>query len=184
MIYLEILLSFMQVGLFSVGGGYAALPHIQNQVVDVHGWLTLQNFADIMTISQMAPGSIAINCAVFVGMQVAGFAGAVVAAIGCALPSSIIVMLLAFVYYRFKNLDSVQSILIGLRPVVIALIATAALSLIDVAFWGAESTGRINQFNVVLFVLLLVILRRFKISPVLVMACAGIIGLIREFILL
>ena len=72
MIYLELLWSFFQIGLFSIGGGYAAMPLIQNQVVDVHPWLSMTQFADIMTIAEMTPGPIAINSATFVGIQVAG----------------------------------------------------------------------------------------------------------------
>ena len=68
MIYLELLWSFFQIGLFSIGGGYAAMPLIQNQVVDLHGWLTMTQFADIMTIAEMTPGPIAINSATFVGI--------------------------------------------------------------------------------------------------------------------
>ena len=71
MIYLELLWSFIQIGMFSIGGGYAAMPLIQNQVVDIHPWLTLQQFADVMAIAEMTPGPIAINAATFVGIQVA-----------------------------------------------------------------------------------------------------------------
>ena len=79
MIYLELLWSFFQIGLFSIGGGYAAMPLIQNQVVDIHPWLTMTQFADIITIAEMTPGPIAINSATFVGIQVAGLPGALVA---------------------------------------------------------------------------------------------------------
>ena len=81
MIYLELFWSFFQIGLFSIGGGYAAMPLIQNQVVDIHPWLTMTQFADIMTIAEMTPGPIAINSATFVGIQVAGFPGAVIATV-------------------------------------------------------------------------------------------------------
>ena len=76
MIYLELFWSFFQIGLFSIGGGYAAMPLIQNQVVDIHPWLTMTQFADIMTIAEMTPGPIAINSSTFVGIQVAGLPGA------------------------------------------------------------------------------------------------------------
>ncbi len=79
MIYLELFWSFFQIGLFSIGGGYAAMPLIQNQVVGIHPWLTMAQFADIMTIAEMTPGPIAINSATFVGIQVAGLPGAIIA---------------------------------------------------------------------------------------------------------
>ena len=92
MIYLELLWSFFQIGLFSIGGGYAAMPLIQHQVVELHPWLTLEQFSDIITISQMTPGPIAINSATFVGLQLGGLPGALVATAGCVLPSCIIVL--------------------------------------------------------------------------------------------
>ena len=87
MIYWQLFWSFFQTGLFSIGGGYAAMPLIQHQVVDVHPWLTMAQFSDIITISQMTPGPISINSATFVGLQVAGIPGAVIATTGKVLPS-------------------------------------------------------------------------------------------------
>lgn len=179
MIYLELLWSFFQIGLFSIGGGYAAMPLIQHQAIDIHNWLTMQSFADIMTISQMTPGPIAINCATFVGIQVAGIPGALVATFGCVLPSSIIVTLLAFIYYRFKGIDAVQSVLKGLRPAVVAMIATAGLSLMAMAFCGSDTfTSDVNIENVILFIVALLVLRIWKLNPILVMVGSGVIGLL------
>ena len=184
MIYLELLWSFFQIGLFSIGGGYAAMPLIQHQAIDIHNWLTMQSFADIMTISQMTPGPIAINCATFVGIQVAGIPGALVATFGCVLPSSIIVTLLAFIYYRFKGIDAVQSVLKGLRPAVVAMIATAGLSLMAMAFCVSDTfTSDVNIENVILFIVALLVLRIWKLNPILVMVCSGVIGLLAGVIL-
>ena len=106
MIYLQLLLSFLQIGLLSIGGGYAALPIIQSQVVDLHHWITMREFADILTISQMTPGPIAINGATFVGTKIAGLPGAIVASVGVVIPSFIIVLTLAFIYYKYRQLDT------------------------------------------------------------------------------
>ena len=179
MIYLQLLWSFIQIGLFSIGGGYAAMPLIQHQVIDIHGWLTLSEFSDIMTISQMTPGPIAINSATFVGIRIAGIPGALVATVGCVLPSSIIVSILAFIYYRFKGLDAVQSVLRGLRPAVVAMIATAALSLTAMALCNSDTfTGDVNVLNTIILVAALLILRIFKLNPIIVMAGSGVVGLI------
>lgn len=179
MIYLQLLWSFIQIGLFSIGGGYAAMPLIQHQVIDIHGWLTLSEFSDIMTISQMTPGPIAINSATFVGIRIAGIPGALVATVGCVLPSSIIVSILAFIYYRFKGLDAVQSVLRGLRPAVVAMIATAALSLTAMALCNSDTfTGDVNVLNAIILVAALLILRIFKLNPIIVMAGSGVVGLI------
>jgi chromate transport protein ChrA len=93
MIYFNLFLGFLQIGLFSIGGGFATLPLIQNQVVDVPGWLTLEEFVDVIGIAEMTPGPIAVNSATFVGIKIAGSMGAVVATAGYILPSCIIVLL-------------------------------------------------------------------------------------------
>ncbi len=100
MIYVQLFLSFLQIGMFSFGGGYAAMPLIQGQVVTGHGWLTMSEFTDLITISQMTPGPIAVNSATFVGLKIAGIPGAIVATAGCILPSCIIVTILAKLYLK------------------------------------------------------------------------------------
>ena len=105
------------------------MPLIQNQVVDIHPWLTMTGFADIITTAEITPGPIAVNAATFVGIQVAGLPGALIATIGCIFPSCVIVMALAYMYYRFRGLSVMQGILAGLHPAVIAMIASAGISL-------------------------------------------------------
>lgn len=182
MIYLELLWSFIQIGLFSIGGGYAAMPLIQSQVVDAHGWLTMTQFADIMAIAEMTPGPIAINSATFVGIQVAGLPGAIIATIGCVLPSCVIVMMLAYMYYRFRGLSMVQGILAGLRPAVVAMIASAGLSLMILSFYGErmlpEDLGGVNLISVVIFAAAFYVLRKWKANPIYIMLGAGVAGVV------
>lgn len=104
MIYLELFWSFFQIGLFSIGGGYAALPMIQQQIVELHGWLTMTSFTDVVTIAEMTPGPIALNAATFVGTQLAGLPGAIIATLGCVTPSCIIVIFLAWLYSKYREL--------------------------------------------------------------------------------
>lgn len=187
MIYIELFWSFFQVGLFSVGGGLAALPLIQNQVVDLHNWLSLTEFTDLITISEMTPGPIAINSSTFVGTRIAGVPGALIATFGCIVPSCIIVMTLAWLYKKYKNLAVIQGVLEGLRPAVVALIASAGLSILILAFWGERGfsldIGSINFVSVILFSLALFILRKWKPSPIVVMFGCGIIGCITYMIM-
>lgn len=103
MIYFQLFLSFFQIGLFSFGGGYAAMPLIQGQVVQGHGWLSMSEFTDLITISQMTPGPIAVNSATFVGIKIAGIPGALAATFGCILPSCILVTLLAKLFKIPRN---------------------------------------------------------------------------------
>lgn len=182
MIYLELFWSFVQIGLFSFGGGYAALPLIQAQVIDQHGWLTMVEFTDILTISQMTPGPIAINASTFVGMQVGGILGAVVATLGCVLPSCIIVLVLAFLYYKYRNLTFIQGALSGLRPAVVSLIASAGLGITCLALWGGDTLwsfalAKVDWVAVGIFAVALFLLRKFKFNPIYVMLGAGVVGL-------
>lgn len=182
MIYLELFWSFVQIGLFSVGGGYAAMPLIQNQVVDIHPWLSMTQFADIMTIAEMTPGPIAINSATFVGIQVAGLPGAVVATLGCVFPSCIIVLTLAYVYYRFRGLTMVQGVLAGLRPAVIAMIASAGLSLMTMAFYGERHVPadwiHPDWIAVCIFAVAFFVLRKWKVNPIYAMMASGLAGVL------
>ena len=183
---LELLWSFIQIGLFSVGGGYAAMPLIQHQVVELHPWLTMTEFADIMAIAEMTPGPIAINSATFVGIRVAGLPGAIVATVGCVLPSCAIVMTLAYVYYHFRSLKLVQGVLWGVRPAVVSMIASAGISLALLAFMQQGiSTGLwtgVNDVSLVLFGAALLVLRRWKVSPIYVMAGCGAAGVLIQMV--
>lgn len=180
MIYLELFLSFLQVGLFSIGGGYAAIPLIQAQVVTNHQWITMSEFSNLVTIAEMTPGPIAINAATFVGTEVAGFTGAIIATLGCITPSLIIVSILAKIYYKYKNITTLQEVLSSLRPAVVALIFSAGLTiLLDVlANGGALAFDSINWFGGILFLISVIILQKFKPSPILIICICGIIGVV------
>lgn len=177
MIYLQLFLSFLQIGLFSFGGGYAAMPLIQGQVVTLHGWLTMSEFTDLITISQMTPGPIAVNSATFVGMKIAGIPGAVVATAGCILPSCIIVTILARLYLKYRNLDLLQGVLKSLRPAVVAMIASAGILILKNAFWGSGESISLTGTEwsmVVIFGICVLLLRKTKLNPIWVMVLAGV----------
>ena len=176
MIYLQLFLSFLQVGMFSIGGGYAAMPLIQSQVVEKYAWLTMSEFTDLITIAEMTPGPIAVNSATFVGIRIAGLPGAVIATLGCIFPSCIIVSLLAYIYYRYKNVSTLQSVLSSLRPTVVALIAAAGLSILrTVVFCDQEMVWtHINWIGAMIFAIALFVLRKWKINPILVMSLCGV----------
>lgn len=180
MILLKLFWSFFQIGMFSIGGGMAAMPLIQNQVVNLHHWLTLTEFTDLITIAEMTPGPIAINSATFVGIRIAGIPGAIVATIGCIFPSCVIVSLLEWIYFKFKELTVVQGILSGLRPTIVALIASAGLSIFILVVWGEDGFSTnpltINLVSVLLFTVAIFILRKWKPNPIYVMLGSGIIG--------
>ena len=180
MMLLQLFWSFFQVGLFSFGGGLAALPLIKSQIVDHHGWLTLTEFTDLITIAEMTPGPIAVNSATFVGITIAGLPGAIIATLGCIMPACIIVSFFAHIYFKYNSLSSIQGVLSGLRPAVVALIAAAGLSILLIALWG-EDVDKFNIVNIdfqaaVIFVIGLIILRKLKASPIVVILGSGIAG--------
>lgn len=180
MIYLQLFLSFLQIGLFSFGGGYAAMPLIQEQIVDTHGWLSMSEFTDLITISQMTPGPIAINSATFVGIKIAGLAGAAVATAGCILPSCVIVTLLAKIYLKYRNVKTFQSVLDSLRPAVVAMIAAAGVSILTSAFWQNADKIILAETDwsmVLIFLICLILLIKAKWNPILVMLLAGLMKL-------
>lgn len=175
MIYWKLFLSFLQIGAFSFGGGYAAMPLIQSQVVDANHWLSKGEFTDLITISQMTPGPIAVNSATFVGLKIAGLPGAIFATFGCILPSCLIVCLLAWLYLKYKKLNMMQGVLTSMRPAVVAMIASAGTAVILTSFFGEASIVQLKNLHldaVILFALSLLLLRK-KMSPILVMVLAG-----------
>ncbi len=181
MVYLELFLAFLQIGLFGFGGGYAALPLIQNQVVVTHHWLTLREFADVVTLSQMTPGPIAVNASTFVGTRIAGPLGAMIATAGCILPSCLIMFIFALVYKRYQKQTLLKGVMETLRPVVVGLIGSAAVSLILLSFFGTDTFHKITSpdwIAVLLFAASFFALRKWKISPMLLMGCGGVAGLV------
>ncbi|PRY83521.1 chromate transporter [Alkalibacterium olivapovliticus] len=180
MIFLSLFLSFFQIGLFSFGGGYAALPLIEQELIHAQGWITNQQFIDILTLSEMTPGPIAINAATFSGNQIAGVFGGIIATVGVTLPSVIIVQIMAYFYFKYQNLTVVQGIIQGLRPAVVALIASAGVTIFMTAMFGRSSwpvdIAEINWISVVFFAVGLFLMRKYKASPIQVILITGLAG--------
>lgn len=179
MILLKLFASFFQIGLFSVGGGYAAMPLIEAQAVDAFGWLTAQKFTSLVTIAEMTPGPIAVNAATFVGMRLAGIPGAIFATLGCIFPSLIIVTLMSVLYEKYRSLDTMQAVLACLRPAAVALIASAAITILRVALLngGTLKIENIRPLGVILFAAALFALRKKRMSPIVVMLLCGAAGI-------
>lgn len=147
------------------------MPLIQDQVVTRYGWLSMAEFTDLITISQMTPGPIAVNSATFVGIRIAGIPGALVATFGCILPSCILVTAIARLYLKYRNMSVLQGVLGSLRPAVVAMIASAGISILQTAFWGgaAVTFSGISWLMVALFVVAFLLLQTHRIGPIQVM---------------
>lgn len=185
MMYLQLFISFIKVGLFSIGGGYAAIPLIQSEVVISHGWLSMAEFTNLITIAEMTPGPIAVNSATFVGIQIAGILGAVIATLGCILPSCIIVSLLAYLYHKYRNLTLMQSVLTSLRPAVVALIGSAGLSIFFITVFHDTlySISSIEWIGLIIAVTAFIILRKTKCNPILIIGLSGVAGLVLQLLI-
>jgi len=169
-ILIQLYLTFFKIGLFSFGGGYAMIPLMEKEVVRIHGWLTLSQMVDIIAISQMTPGPIAINLATFVGYQAGGFWGSVGATIGVITPSFLIVLLIAKFYSRFREWETMQRVFKGIRPMVVALIGSAGLSIAQSSMVDAKA--------VIIGVCSFLVLQYAQVSPLFVILGAGLLGVI------
>lgn len=178
MIYFQLFISFLKIGLFSFGGGYATIPLIEEAIRD-YGWLTRQQFNDLVTISQLTPGPIALNAATFVGLKAQGLEGALIATLGCILPSCIIVGAISYGYFKYRKLPLLQKVLKTLRPAVIAMIASAALLLLKACFFQGQN---FELFALCNFLIAMILLRKFKMNPILVILISGILQVLIDLI--
>ncbi len=181
MIYLTLFWEFAKVGIFCVGGGYASMPLIQAAVVDAYHWMSLGEFVDIFTISQMTPGPIGINAATFAGMKIAGIPGAVCATVGFCTPSLILGIVLANLFFKYGDIGPIRGILNGLRPAVVALIAAAGISFVILALWNVENLPEdmtaVDPLGVIILAGSLAAVRR-KVGVIKLLAGTGVSGLV------
>lgn len=180
MLLLKLFFAFVQVGLFSVGGGYAAIPLIQEQIVNIYGMMTLEEFSDLITVAEMTPGPISINSATFVGMRIAGIPGVLLCTLGCILPSFCICLILAHFYYKYRTMNGVQVVLGAMRPAVVALIASAGASILILGLFQAEwqeiVLSNIRYVELAIFAAALFLLRKYKVSAIAVILGSGVVG--------
>lgn len=180
MLLLKLFFAFIQVGLFSVGGGYAAIPLIQEQIVNLHGLMSLEEFSDLITVAEMTPGPISINSATFVGMRIAGLHGVLLCTLGCIIPSFCICLILAHFYYKYRSVSGVQIILGAMRPAVVALIASAGASILMLALFqadlGAASISNLRVVELGIFAVALFLLRKYKTNAISIIFGSGVVG--------
>ena len=167
---IKLFISFFKIGAFSFGGGYAMLPLIKEEVIEVHSWLTNAEFIDILAISEMTPGPIAINTATFLGYRVSGILGSVVATIAVVLPSFIVMSIIFHFINKFKDSPYTDWFFKGIRPIVLGLIASAAISVAMDAFIDVKSV----LISIVIFYLV----SYKKLNPIYAIILAGITGAI------
>ena len=163
-----------------MGGGYAAIPLIQEQIVNIHGLMTMEEFSDLITVAEMTPGPISINSATFVGMRIAGIPGVLLCSIGCIIPSFCICLVLAHFYYKYRTVGGVQVVLGAMRPAVVALIGSAGASILMLGLFQAELQdvvlSNIRYVELAIFIVALYILRKYKASAIAIILGSGVVG--------
>jgi chromate transporter len=167
---LKLFITFFKIGLFSFGGGYTMIPLMEKEVVRINQWLTLPQMVDVIAVAEMTPGPIAVNMATYVGYKTAGFGGAFSATFGVILPSFVIVLMIARTYSKYKKWATFQRVLKGIRPMIVALVGSAAFVISKTAIVDGKTLA------VGLFSLALIFFTR--ISPILVILLAGICGML------
>lgn len=172
MILIQLFLAFARIGLFAFGGGYATLPLIEKEIINRLHWLTYGELVKVVTISELTPGPIAVNAATFVGYKLNGVVGAIVATIGVCLPSVVIIFIIVRFLKIFQTNIWVDRVIKGLRPAVIALVASAAF------FMVVEGRGIADTKGAVIAIVSFLIIRSRKVNPIAVLILAGISGII------
>lgn len=187
MLFFQLFYTFFKIGLFGFGGGYAMLSMIQGEVVTRYGWLTPQEFTDIVAISQMTPGPIGINSATYVGYTTIaehygagmGVLGSCVATFAVVLPSFILMLTISRFFLKYQKHPAVESVFSGLRPAVVGLLASAALVLMNAENFNSPGKDMYSfVISIIIFLVAFIGTKKYKANPILMIIACGIAGLI------
>ena len=166
-IYLDIFTCFAKIGDFTIGGGYAMIPIIQKEVVDKRGWISEEDFMDVLAISQSAPGILAVNISIFLGHKLKGTKGSIVATLGSTLPSFTIILLIAMFFAGYQDNPTVMAIFKGIRPVVVSLIAVPMINM--------AKKAKLNFYTGSLAVITALLIIFLKVSPLYILLVVAIV---------
>jgi len=168
--YFDLLITFFKIGLFTIGGGYAAIPLIQQKVVEEKKWMNEEELTDLMAVAQSCPGIFAVNISIFIGYKLKGVGGALLSTIGTTLPSFVIILLIALVFHKYKDNDRIESMFRGIRPAVVALIAAPVFKMAKIA--------NINHLNIWIPIVSALLIWQLEMNPIYIILIAGIGGYI------
>ncbi|MBR2052240.1 MAG: chromate transporter [Bacteroidales bacterium] len=177
MIYLQLFWVYLKIGLLGFGGGYAMLSMIQFEVVEKHAWMTMSEFADVVALSQMTPGPISINCATYVGYQVGGIFGSLLASFSIVLPSLILLYFVLKFLFKHKDNFIIKTTLRDLKPFIAGLIFAAAMLMMNKTTFSDFGIGE-NNISVIICAVTFVAIFFFKVNPMIMIALSGVAGLV------
>lgn len=169
-IYWESFLSCFKIGSFTIGGGYAMIPLIEKEFVEQKKWISKDDFIDILALAQSAPGILAINVAIFIGYRLKGIRGSIITALGTALPSFLIILAIALFFTNFKDNTAVQNIFKGIRPAVVALIASPVFKM--------AKTAKITYRTIFIPIISALLIWQIGVSPIWIIIGAGFGGFV------
>ncbi|MDR2126301.1 MAG: chromate transporter [Prevotellaceae bacterium] len=164
--YLDLFISFFKIGAFTLGGGYVMIPLIEKEVVDKRKWIDNNEFIEMLTLAQSAPGPIAINTAMFVGYKIKGIKGMIATVLGTVIPSFTIILFIAMFFMEFENSKTVERIFCGIRPAVVALIAVPVINMLK--------NNNFKVYTIIIASCSAVAVWLLSISPVVVIIAAGL----------
>lgn len=170
MILLKLLISFLKIGAFSFGGGYAVITFIQKEIVENNAWISAKDFIDIVAIAEMTPGPIAVNSSTFVGYKMYGLLGSAIATTGVVLAPFLITLAVSIYFDKFKHLEGVKWALKGIRPAVLGLIAAACFKIGKISFPDIKS--------IIIGILIFFGVYKLKLNPIIAIIVAGVLGIV------
>ena len=175
MIYFQLFWAYLKIGIFGFGGGYAMLSMIQFEIVDHYGWMTVEEFADMVALSQMTPGPVSINIATYIGYTVGGIWGSLIATAAIVLPSLLMLYLVLNFLFKHKDNYIVKTTLASMKPVIAGLIFVAALMMMNpVSFADAGLHG--SNISVIICAATFACVFWTKINPILLIIASGLVG--------
>ncbi len=169
-LYLDSFLTFFKIGLFTLGGGYAMIPLIEAEIIEKKRWIDKEDFLDLLAVAQSCPGIFAVNISIFIGYRLNRVKGAIVTAFGTALPSFLIILLIALFFHQFEDNAIVAAMFRGIRPAVVALIAVPTFNL--------GKKAKLNRFTIWIPIVSALLIWLLGVSPILIILCAGVGGFV------
>ncbi len=169
-IYWESFKTFFKIGIFTLGGGYAMIPLIEEEVVNRHRWVSREEMLDLLAIAQSCPGVFAINIAIFIGYKLNKVRGAIATSLGTALPSFLIILIIAMFFHQFEDNKVVAAMFRGIRPAVVALIAVPTFNL--------GKRAQLNKFTIWIPIISALAIWLLGVSPIWIIILAGLGGYI------
>ncbi|MBQ8995644.1 MAG: chromate transporter [Oscillospiraceae bacterium] len=176
-VLLQLFFGFARIGAISFGGGHASIPLVQREVVEVQGWLTYEEFGNLLALDELTPGPILINSATFVGSRIAGMPGAIVASLGSIAPACVITMLLIFLLHKYRKLEIINEMLFAVKCMAVGLILVTILRMAGSVIFLTGDTSGIDYLLLVMTIAAFIVLRKLQLSPLLIMLACGAIEL-------